>query len=125
MFGTGLQIVQAELICKLTGLVVGDCPLGCHVALVAHKHPVDARLRILFNLLQPMAYVVKGLAVCEVEGHDDAMCASVVAGANGAKSLLAGGVPNLRLGLLAIQEHGPDTEVDADGGNKVVGVGVV
>jgi len=45
--------------------------------------------------------------------HDDAVRAAVVGAGDGAEALLAGGVPDLKLDRLAVEQHLFDLEVDS------------
>ena len=75
--------------------------------------------------MQPLLHVVEGLVVGDVVDDDDAVGSAVVGRGNGAEALLPRGVPNLELDGLAVELDGADLEVDPDGGDVRLGVGVV
>ena len=53
------------------------------------------------------------------------MGTTIVGGRDGSESLLAGGVPDLQFDRLTIEFNGSDLEVHTNGGDVVLGVGVV
>ena len=77
-----------------------------------------------FDLLNPILYVFKGLALVDCVCEDDAHGASVVGLSDGFKLLLASCIPDLESYFLIGDEDGFDFEVDADsremGGHEVV-----
>lgn len=72
------------------------------------KHTVE--------LVEPAADVVEAGAAGDVVDKEGAESAAIVGGGNGAKSLLAGGVPDLGLHLLPADVHTLRLELDRDGG---------
>ena len=68
------------------------------------------------EFLEPAADVVEGGAAGDVVDEEGAEGAAVVGGGDGAEALLAGGVPDLGLDVLAVDVHALRLELDADGG---------
>merc|ERR1719326_1363726 len=75
--------------------------------------------------MQPRLHVLERLAVSGVIHDDDAVRAAVVAARDRAEALLPRRVPNLQLDRLALQLDRADFEVDADGGDVALRVGVI
>jgi hypothetical protein len=67
------------------------------------------------ELLQPPRYVLVGLMLANVVDEQGADSATVICGGDGAVSLLAGRVPDLRLDRLCVDLDGSGGELDADG----------
>ncbi len=110
---------------ELLALVGGDLTRVSHVALVANEDARDVVARVLLDLVHPVLDGGEALAVGDVIGHDDAVCALVIAAGDRLEALLAGGVPNLQLDGLAVNLDGADLEVDSDGGHEVVSEDIV
>lgn len=95
ILGTRLQHARPNTLCKLLGHTVLDDFFIGQIALVAHEEFVDPLAGIAINFLEPLLDVGEGVGVGYVVDDNDAVCASVVGGGDGAESLLAGGVPLL------------------------------
>ena len=108
-----------------------------HVALVAHKHQVDALCGLLLNVADPILHVLERLLVRHVIDEQDALCSPVVGRGNSAETLLArlesktdryrghgtqtqtqrtNRVPDLQLDALAIHLDSLDLEINAGRG---------
>ena len=85
------------------------------IALVSNQHDDDVRVSVVAQLLQPPCDVLVRLVLADVVDKQRADSATVVGGCDGAVSLLAGGIPNLRLDGLRIDLDGPRGKLDADG----------
>ena len=84
---------------------------------------------MLLNLAHPRLHCSETLSVGNIVGDNDSMSSLVVAGSDSFESLLAGGVPDLKLDSLSVHIDGPDFlktrlvrtgetyEVDANVGN--------
>ena len=77
---------------------------------------------MLFDLAEPVLYVLEGLFVVDGVGDDDAVDAFVVSGGDGLEAglrgglpLLAGRVPDVELDGVLFDVERLDFEVDADG----------
>ena len=123
--GRGLEELNAERVGELLALLGGDDALRGQVGLVADQELVDVLASVPVDLVQPLLHVVEGLVVGDVVDDDDAVGSAVVGRGNGAEALLPRGVPNLELDGLAVELDGADLEVDPDGGDVRLGVGVV
>ena len=102
-----------------------DGSFAGQIALIAHEQLVDIVVGVAVNLVQPLLHVVIRLQVGGVVDDDDAVCAAVVGRRDGAEALLSRRIPDLQLDGLGIQLDGTDLEVDADGGDVGLGIGVV
>ena len=80
---------------------------------------------VLLDLGYPVSDGLEGPAVGDVIHQEDALRAAEVGRGDGAESLLSGCVPDLELDALTIHFHIFDLEINADGGNKSGGEGVV
>mmetsp|Transcript_2244 Transcript_2244/g.6664 ORF Transcript_2244/g.6664 Transcript_2244/m.6664 type:complete len:231 (+) Transcript_2244:224-916(+) len=120
-----LQKLDAQRIRKLLGHLRGHHLLGGEIHLVAHQQLVHVWCRVAVDLAQPLLHVVERVHVRHIVDDDDAVCAAVVAASDGPEALLARRVPNLKLDGLPLQVDGADLEIDADGGDVAVRVGII
>ena len=94
-------------------------------------YPHDPVHRVRFHRPHPPAHALERPPVADVVDEQDPHRAAVVRGGDGAEALLAGGVPDLELDRLAVEEDLFDLEVDSGVrflfvrlfGGVVVGVG--
>jgi hypothetical protein len=100
---------------KLLGLLGRHCPQMPQIALVTDEHDDDVGVGMVAQLLQPPRHVLVCLVLADVVDEQGAHCAAVVCRRDGAVSLLAGGVPDLRLDGLGVDLDRPGCELDADG----------
>ena len=70
------------------------------VVFVGDDYNLNTRLRVLVHLLEPVVQVEEGLRVEKVEDENDAISTCVVGIGDGTISLLASGIPDLKLYLL-------------------------
>lgn len=80
---------------------------------------------MLLNLAHPRLHCSETLSVGNIVGDNDSMSSLVVAGSDSFESLLAGGVPDLKLDSLSVHIDGANLEVDTDGGHKVFSKDVI
>ena len=125
VLGRALPKVNAKLLGKLLSLLGGDDLLVEHVALVPDEDLVDVHVRVLLNLRDPVSDRLKGAAVRHVVDKENALCAAKVRRGNGAKPLLSGRVPDLKLDAGAFNVHVLDLEINANRGDKGGGEGIV
>ena len=83
-----------------------------HVALISQNHLLHVRARVLFNIPDPVLDVVEALLVGDVVDEHDAHRPAVVGRSDGAEPLLPGGVPDLKLDLLAIKLNSSNLEIN-------------
>eukprot|EP00295_Goniomonas_pacifica_P035461 CAMPEP_0175952210 /NCGR_PEP_ID=MMETSP0108-20121206/30620_1 /TAXON_ID=195067 ORGANISM="Goniomonas pacifica, Strain CCMP1869" /NCGR_SAMPLE_ID=MMETSP0108 /ASSEMBLY_ACC=CAM_ASM_000204 /LENGTH=234 /DNA_ID=CAMNT_0017278537 /DNA_START=113 /DNA_END=818 /DNA_ORIENTATION=- len=121
----GLQKRNALLLCKLLGSGKIDDLLCGQVTLVSNKHLVDFVGSVAINLVHPLLDIVERLLIRHVVNNNDAVCPAVVAGSDGTEALLASSVPNLELDRLAIELKSTNLEVNTDGGDVALRVGIV
>jgi hypothetical protein len=108
------------MVSHLLALLEGNGALVLQVALVSNEDSCDVTLRGVFlNLTHPGVDSVEGVAIGDVISDDDAVGALVVARCDRLKSLLASGVPNLKLANLVIAVNCSDLEVYADRGHEI------
>ena len=94
---------------------VGVCAhLWVHLSVLLCLHTNMCSLAgiLSFTQLHKNLDVVERLFVGDVVNEHDAHGPAVVGGGDGAESLLAGSVPNLKLDLLAVHLDGPNLEID-------------
>jgi len=125
ILGRSLNEGQMELVGELLACDLAHHALGCQIALVADKQFDDVTASIALNLCEPLPGVVEGDLIRHVINQDHAMGATIIAARDCPEPFLSGGIPNLHLDDLALKVHGPDLEVDANGGNEVLGEGVI
>ena len=80
---------------------------------------------MLLNLAHPRLHCSETLSVGNIVGDNDSMSSLVVAGSDSFESLLAGGVPDLKLDSLSVHIDGANLEVYTDGGHKVLSEDVI
>lgn len=109
------QDMHALRTCKLLSLLCRHRPQMPQIALVSNQHDDDVRVSVVAQLFQPPCDVLVRLVLADVVDEQGADSTPVVGGCDGAVSLLAGGIPNLRLDGLRIDLDGPRGKLDADG----------
>eukprot|EP00163_Fabomonas_tropica_P022923 TRINITY_DN4015_c0_g2_i2.p1 TRINITY_DN4015_c0_g2~~TRINITY_DN4015_c0_g2_i2.p1 ORF type:complete len:116 (-),score=8.99 TRINITY_DN4015_c0_g2_i2:275-622(-) len=75
--------------------------------------------------MQPLLDIVERLLISDIVDNNDTMCTTVVRGCNGTETFLASGIPDLQLDGLAVKLNGADLEIDTNGGDVRLSVGVV
>jgi hypothetical protein len=120
VLGGCLQEAHVVVLGELLALVGGDLAGVGHVALVADEDARDVVGGVLLDLVHPVLNRGEALAVSDVVGHDDAVRPLVVGRRDRLESLLARGVPDLKLDGLAVNLDGADLEVHADGWHEVI-----
>jgi len=125
VLGGGLQEGDAQAIGELLGDTGVDGLLDDEIALVADEELVHRVGGVLVNLLEPGLDVVEAFHIGDVVDDDDTVGTTVVAAGDGTESLLTGGIPNLQLDGLSLELHGADFEVNANGGDVALSVGIV
>lgn len=85
------------------------------IALVPDKHDDDVRVGMVAQLLQPPGNVLICLVLADVVDEQSSDGAAVVCGGDGAVSLLARRVPDLRFDRLCVDLDGSGGKFDADG----------
>lgn len=125
VLGGSLEEWDAQAVSEFLGNSVLDNLLIGHIALVAYEQLVDALGSIPVNLLEPLLDVVEGVHISDIVDDADAVSTAVVRRGDGSETLLAGGIPDLQLHGLAIEFYRSDLEIDTDGGDVRLGVGVI
>lgn len=110
-----------ELVSVFLGDARFDGALGLEIGLVAHQQLVHGFVGIPVDFLKPLFDVVEGVLVGDVVNDNDAVSAAIIGRGNGAETLLAGGIPNLKLDRLAFEFDGADFLKKIDG-IKVINV---
>lgn len=100
---------------KLLGLLRRHSPEMPQIALVSDQHDDDVRVSVVAKLLQPPSHILVRLVLADVIDEERPDSAPVVGRCDGAVSLLASRVPNLRLDGLRVDLNRPCGELDADG----------
>merc|ERR1719421_1177444 len=95
------------------------------VGLGRHEDDERVGLRIRADVVQPLANMVEGLAVCHVVDQQAALSAAVELARDRPKTLLARRIPDLQLYVLAVDLKGLDHQVDTNRGNECSAVVVV
>ena len=115
----GLEERHAERSGQRLAFAPRDDPVAIlAVVLVPDERDVDALARVLLDVGHPVADVLEAPPVGDVVRQENAHRAAVIRAGDGPEPLLARGVPDLQLHALALQVHGLDLEVDADGGDE-------
>lgn len=104
---------------SITYLFCGHSPKVSQIALVSHQHDDNVCVGMVAELFQPACDVLVGLVLGDVVDEEGADCATVVGAGDGAVTLLAGGIPDLRLDGLVVDLDAASGELDADGGLAV------
>ena len=84
-----------------------------HVTFVAKDHFFNVLCRVFFNIPDPVLDVVKRLFVGDVVDEHDSHGPSVVRRRNRPETLLAGGVPYLKLDFLPVKVYRSNLKVNA------------
>lgn len=106
-----LEECEPVRLCQRAPLLGLDCSVRA-VALVRNQHLGDVGVCMLINLLEPGRNVVKCLLVSAVVDQDDSHSSLVVCLRNCAESLLAGGVPYLKLDSFVVDVELLDLEIN-------------
>mmetsp|Transcript_14240 Transcript_14240/g.42450 ORF Transcript_14240/g.42450 Transcript_14240/m.42450 type:complete len:203 (-) Transcript_14240:183-791(-) len=114
-----LEEGHVEFLGESLSVLAGHLAILGEVGLVADQYPLDRRVPVLVELLHPVPHVVEGVPIGYVVGEDHSHGGPVVRRRDGAKPLLAGGVPNLNFELPSIALHVLPLVVDTDGDHKV------
>jgi len=114
-----LHVGDADLLAEARGCRVVHAALALAVDLVADKDGGHVGADVLLQLVEPVADLLEGGVVGDIEHDHDAVGAAIVAGGDGPEALLAGSIPHLELDVLLVDLHVVDLEVDADGGDEV------
>jgi hypothetical protein len=91
--GRGFDVGHANLVGKGLGRGELHRALASQIRFIAYQQFVDGFRGVAVDLIEPLFDVGEGLGVGDVEYHDDAVRAAVVAARDGAETLLTGGVP--------------------------------
>ncbi len=102
----GLKETNVIVLSELLSFIGGDLTSVGHIALVADKDAGDVVRCMLLDLIHPVLNGTEALAVGDVVGHNDTVCALVVAARYGLEALLASSVPNLKLDSLSVNLNG-------------------
>ena len=115
-FRSGRCNVHGALTGELFGLLGGHCPQMSQIALIPDEHDDDVRVSMIAELLQPPSDILVRLVLADIVNKERTNGAPVVGRCNGAVSLLASGIPNLRLDRLRVDLDGSCGKLDTDGG---------
>mmetsp|Transcript_9415 Transcript_9415/g.21249 ORF Transcript_9415/g.21249 Transcript_9415/m.21249 type:complete len:246 (-) Transcript_9415:98-835(-) len=125
ILGRALKKVYTKFLRQFLSLLRADNLLIQHIALVPHENLVHGHVCMLINLSDPVADRLKRPAVGHVVNKQNSLRAAEIRGGNSAESLLPRRVPNLQLDSFSVDLHVLNLEVDADGGDKCGGEGVI
>ena len=114
-----LDEAEAVLARKLLRLLRRHRAQVSQIALVAHQHDHNIRVRVIAQLLQPSCHVLVGLMLADVVDEQRTDGAAVVGGGDGAVAFLPRSVPDLGFDGLAVDLDAAGCEFDADGGFAV------
>ena len=92
----------------------GNCSLRFEINFVSDQNASDIVLGVLLNFSHPGVHSVERVSVSDVVGHDDSVCALVVAGGDGLEALLASSVPDLKLADFVVRVDCADFEVHSN-----------
>lgn len=96
-----------------------------HVTLVADEYLIHTLRGILLRIPNPIAHIIEGPLIGHIIDEEDAHGTPIVGIGDGAEALLSRRIPNLQLDALALQFHGANLEVNANGGDETGCEGVV
>jgi len=121
----GLDEGDVVLVGKGLGHLGVDDLLEGQIALVTDEELVDAIAGIFVDLAEPLLNVVEGLHIGDVVHYGNTVGTAVVGGSDGAETLLSSGIPDLKLDGLSVQVQGADLEIDTDGADVRLSVGII
>ena len=125
VLGGGLDEGDVVLVSKGLGHLGVDDLLEGQIALVTDEELVDAITGVFVNLTEPLLNVVEGLHIGDIVHYGNTVGTAVVGGGDGAEALLSSGIPDLKLDGLPVQVQGADLEIDTDGADVGLGVGII
>jgi len=107
-------LVNTVLSCELHCAVELDLTCALKLTLVADKVDSDVLSRVLLDLLQPTAKILKSLIARNVIGQENAVCTTVENPRHRFERLLARGVPDLKLDDLTIDKKAVAAKLDSN-----------
>mmetsp|Transcript_24079 Transcript_24079/g.75448 ORF Transcript_24079/g.75448 Transcript_24079/m.75448 type:complete len:263 (+) Transcript_24079:560-1348(+) len=125
VLGGRLEEGDANLVGKRLSSLIVHHLLRREIALVPHQELVHVLVGVAVDLVEPLLDVVEALLVRHIIHHNNAVSPAVVAAGDCAEALLPGSIPNLQLDHLALELHGANFKVDADGGDVALCVGII
>ena len=76
-FGGSLVVVDAVLLSQLFGFFPSDLAIICQVDFVAHEHAGGVLGSMSVDGLDPVAHILEGLFVRDVERNDHSICTTI------------------------------------------------
>lgn len=113
--GRSLDEEQLVLLSKRLGLLGGNGAQVLDIALVADQHNHDLGHRVLLELAEPTLHVLISLGLRDVVHQHRTHRTTVVRAGDGAVTLLASGVPDLRLDDAVVDGHRSRGKLHTDG----------
>jgi hypothetical protein len=104
---------------ELLRLLRRYCPQMSQIALIAHQHDHNVRIRMIPQLLQPPRHVLVRLMLADIVDKQRTNRTAVVRGRDGAIALLARRIPDLCFDGLVVDLDAAGRELDADSGLAV------
>jgi hypothetical protein len=92
--------------------------VGLKIGFVTNKKLDNVFVSILVNFGKPVLNILERLSVSDIVDEDDTMGTLVIRSSDGFKSLLSGGVPDLKFDGVSSSFEGSDLEIDTDGGQE-------
>jgi len=101
--------------CKLFSFLCRHSSQVSQITLVSNQHDDDIRISMVPQLLEPPCDILVSLVFADIVDKQSSHGTSVVGRRNGAISLLASGIPNLRLDRLCVYLDGSGRKLYTDG----------
>ena len=94
--------------------------------LILYQYPWKIRISCKFIHLQhPLLDVLETHPVGHIKHNDDPQSSPVATGQDRSVPLLTSSVPDLDLDLLVVNDRFSSSDVNSNGGNKIVSAGVI
>ena len=95
-----------------------DLSVGLKIGFVTNKKLDNVFVSVLVDFGKPVLNILERLSVSDIVDEDDTMGTLVIRSSDGFKSLLSGGVPDLKFDGVSSSFEGSDLEIDTDGGQE-------
>ena len=121
VLGRRLEEADVENVCQVLALVVRDGTMVLlEIFFVADKDLGNVLIRVLIDLLHPLADLGERVSISQIVRDDNTVCASIVARRDSLETILTSGIPNLQLDGLTVDLDRANLEVDTNGGHEAI-----
>jgi hypothetical protein len=105
---------------KRVNFFFANSPLRTQVCLIANQGQPYLFVRVHPELFEPVLDISEARCFCQIKNKENSYASLVVGPGDGLKRFLAGGIPNLQLGLFVFDVEHPRPELDTESGLMLV-----